>query len=62
MCFQKAETELLRQHPDALEDYCIEKLQNRQQTERVTKPNESRDEHMYSFIVKKESEYQMTPI
>lgn len=38
-----AETEDLRQHPDALEDHCIVRLQNRQQSERGTKPNESRE-------------------
>lgn len=42
LCFQKAEAEDLRQHPDALKDHCIVKLQTREQSERVTKPNQSR--------------------
>lgn len=56
-----AETEDLRQHPDALEDHCIVRLQNRQQSERGTKPNESRQRWTQALFLRQAGRHNLWP-
>lgn len=58
---QKAEAEDLRQDPDALEDHSIVKLQNRQQSERVTKPNQSRQRRTQTLLPRQAARHDLQP-